>query len=50
MENKRYNDNVISLRKKIIRLLMDDKEGYIPVNCAALYPFFWNRAIVDYNK
>lgn len=40
MENVRYNNNVVSLRKKIIRLIMNNKDGYIPVNCAELYPLF----------
>lgn len=35
----KYDENVISLRKKIIRLIMNSKDGFIPVNCAELYPF-----------
>lgn len=36
----RYDDNVVSLRKKIIKLIMNDKSGFIPVNCTELYRFF----------
>lgn len=36
----RYDDNVVSLRKKIIKLIMNSKDGFIPVNCTELYRFF----------
>lgn len=35
-----YNDNVVALRKKIIRLILNSECGFIPVNCAELYSFF----------
>ena len=30
----RYDDNVVSLRKKIIKLIMNSNDGFIPVNLA----------------
>lgn len=36
----RYDENVISIRKKIIRLIMDSNEGFILMNCTELYPLY----------
>ena len=36
----KYDENVISLRKKIIRLIMDSNDGFIPINCTELYSFY----------
>lgn len=36
----KYDENIISLRKKIIRLIMRSKDGFIPINCTELYPFY----------
>lgn len=36
----RYDDSIISLRKKIIKLIMNSKDGFVPVNCTELYCFF----------
>lgn len=47
MKNARYNNSVVSLRKKIIQLIMDNKEGYIPVNCAELYPLFGTERLSE---
>lgn len=35
----KYDENIISLRKKIIRLIMNSADGFIPVNCTELYSF-----------
>ena len=36
----RYDDNVVSLRKKIIKLIMNSNDGFMPVNCTELYRHF----------
>lgn len=35
-----YDDNVVSLRKKIIKMIMNSEAGFIPVNCTELYYHF----------
>lgn len=36
----KYDENVISLRKKIIRLIMDSNDGSVPINCTELYSLY----------
>ena len=36
----RYDENVMFLRKKIIHLIMNSSDRFIPVNCTELYPFY----------
>lgn len=36
----KYDENVISLRKKIIRLIMDSNDGVVPINCTELYSLY----------
>ena len=36
----RYDDNVVSLRKKIIKLIMNSNDGFLHVKCPELYRHF----------
>lgn len=36
----KYDENVISLRKKIIRLIMDSNDGSVSINCTELYSLY----------